>query len=102
MSVRLSQRTMIISPWNTCMSQFEINRVALCIKKCLVRFLARFIRNTVSPPQLYGHPLNTDTTLERTVCFFNKSPALLALPSTESVQLQASFGRSKSTTFLLV
>ena len=84
------------------MSQFEINRVALCIKKCLVRFLARFIRNTVSPPQLYGHPLNTDTSLERAVCFFNKSPALLALPSTESVQLQASFGRSKSTTFLLV
>ena len=84
------------------MSQFEINRVALCIKKYLVRFLARFIRNAVSPPQLYGHPLNTDTSLERTVCFFNKSPALLALPSTESVQLQASFGRSKSTTFLLV
>ena len=60
-SVRLSQRTMIISLWNTCMSQFEINRVALCIKKCLVRFLARFIRNTVSPG-----PNFTDTRFIRT------------------------------------
>lgn len=105
-SVRLSQLIIIISLWNTCMSQYEINRVALCIKKVVVSCsISRPFYTIYRSSQQF-----TDTRFIRTPhyngqCAFlirtlSMAPSHLHFQhSLQSVQLQASFGPSKSTTF---